>query len=106
MELPSGLHWDVLGLYLDVLEGLPPADLVVVTANSSPRCIPAAELADVARAVLGADRVLVEPHLAGALDRALRWARSHGPGDRPGVLVTGSVVTAGQARTLLLADGG
>ncbi|WP_214401321.1 bifunctional folylpolyglutamate synthase/dihydrofolate synthase [Pseudonocardia lacus] len=80
------------------------ADLVVVTENSSPRCIPAGELAEVARGVLGADRVLVEPGLAGALDVALDWARSRGAADRGGVLVTGSVVTAGEARGLLLAD--
>jgi len=80
------------------------ADLVVITANGSPRCIPAEELATVARTILGPDRVIVEPRLDGALDRALRWARSHGPGDRPGVLVTGSVVTAGEARALLLPD--
>ncbi|MCO1654135.1 bifunctional folylpolyglutamate synthase/dihydrofolate synthase [Pseudonocardia humida] len=89
---------DATGM-LEALRGC--ADLVVVTTNGSPRCTRPADLAGVAREVLGADRVLVEPHLAAALDRALRWARPGGAGDRPGVLVTGSVVTAGHARTLL-----
>ncbi len=76
---------------------------VVVTQNSSPRSMPAEELADRARSVLGAGRVTVEPHLPAAIDTALRRAAPW-PEDLPDaavVLVTGSVVTAGEARALL-----
>jgi dihydrofolate synthase/folylpolyglutamate synthase len=76
---------------------------VVVTQNSSPRSMPAEELADRARSVLGAGRVTVEPHLPAAIDTALRRAAPW-PEDVPDaavVLVTGSVVTAGEVRALL-----
>jgi dihydrofolate synthase/folylpolyglutamate synthase len=76
---------------------------LVVTQNSSPRAIPADELGALAVEVFGADRVSVSPLLPEALDSAIELAEA-GPDDAlsgSGVLVTGSVVTAGEARTLL-----
>ena len=78
---------------------------VVCTQNSTRRALPADRLAVVAREVFGADRVSVEPRLADAIDQATGLAEA---GDALGtsigsgaVLVTGSVITVGEARALL-----
>jgi dihydrofolate synthase/folylpolyglutamate synthase len=76
---------------------------LVVTEHSSPRAMPADELGALAVDVFGADRVSVSPRLADALTEAIELAEA-GPDDAlggSGVLVTGSVITAGQARTLM-----
>ncbi|WP_164701512.1 folylpolyglutamate synthase/dihydrofolate synthase family protein [Modestobacter sp. KNN46-3] len=76
---------------------------LVVTQNSSPRAIPADELGALAVDVFGADRVSVHPLLTDALESAIELAEA-GPDDAlggSGVLVTGSVITAGEARSLL-----
>ncbi len=76
---------------------------LVVTQNGSPRSMPADELGALAVDVFGADRVSVSPRLPEALTEAIELAEA-GPDDAlggSGVLVTGSVVTAGEARTIL-----
>jgi dihydrofolate synthase / folylpolyglutamate synthase len=76
---------------------------LVVTQNSSPRAMPADELGALAVDVFGADRVSVSPRLPEALTEAIELAEA-GPDDAlggSGVLVTGSVITAGEARTLM-----
>jgi dihydrofolate synthase/folylpolyglutamate synthase len=76
---------------------------LVVTENSSARAMPADELGALAVDVFGAGRVSVSPRLPEALEEAIELAEA-GPDDAlggSGVLVTGSVVTAGEARTLL-----
>jgi dihydrofolate synthase/folylpolyglutamate synthase len=76
---------------------------LVVTQNSSPRALPADELGALAVDVFGAGRVSVSPRLPEALEEAIELAEA-GPDDAlggSGVLVTGSVITAGEARTLL-----
>jgi dihydrofolate synthase / folylpolyglutamate synthase len=76
---------------------------LVVTQNGSPRAMPADELGALAVDVFGADRVSVSPRLPEALTEAIELAEA-GPDDAlggSGVLVTGSVVTAGEARTLM-----
>jgi dihydrofolate synthase/folylpolyglutamate synthase len=91
---------DVEGM-LRQLEGI--CEELVVTQNSSPRAMPADELGALAVDVFGADRVSVSPLLPEALESAIELAEA-GPDDAlggSGVLVTGSVVTAGEARTLL-----
>ena len=72
---------------------------VVVTANSSPRAMDPDELGALAAEVFGADRVSVEPRLAEAVEQAGELAEEGGESG-VGVVVTGSVVTAGEARTL------
>jgi dihydrofolate synthase/folylpolyglutamate synthase len=77
---------------------------VVCTQNSTERAMPAAELAVVAAEVYGEDRVSVEPRLADAIDVAAGLAESGSGGSSistGGVLVTGSVVTVGEARAML-----
>ncbi|HEV7876059.1 MAG TPA: folylpolyglutamate synthase/dihydrofolate synthase family protein [Nocardioides sp.] len=78
---------------------------VILTQNSSSRAAAAGELAEAATEVFGEDRVSVVPRLAEALDQAAALAEAgEAFGDPLGagaVLVTGSVVTVGEARTML-----
>ena len=79
---------------------------LVVTQNSSSRAMPADELGALAVDVFGADRVSVSPRLPEALTEAVELAEA-GPDDAlggSGVLVTGSVITAGEARSLMGGD--
>jgi dihydrofolate synthase/folylpolyglutamate synthase len=94
---------DVTGM-LEKLE--PIVDELVVTQNSSVRALGIDELAARAVAVFGPDRVTVEERLDDAIETAVRLAEDTGDEllSGTGVLVTGSVVTAGEARTLLGAD--
>ena len=76
---------------------------LVVTQHTSPRAMPADELGALAVDVFGADRVSVSPRLPDAITEAIELAEA-GPDDAlggSGVLVTGSVITAGEARTIL-----
>jgi len=57
----------------------------------------------VAAEVFGASRVTVVPRLDDAIDRAVALAEEDGVGS-PGVLITGSVVAVGEARTLLVGN--
>ena len=68
-------------------------DEVVVTANDSPRCLPAADLAQAASGYWSADAV----HQVGNLPEAMEFARTLA-GPQGCVVATGSVVTAGMAR--------
>jgi len=72
---------------------------VVVSANSSPRAMDPDELGAITVELFGADRVVVEPLLDEAVQRARELAEEGGDSG-VGVVVTGSVVTAGQARAL------
>ena len=78
---------------------------LVCTQNSSDRSTPAGELAEIARGVFGSDRVTETTSLADAIDQAAALAEAgEAVGDAfgaGGVLVTGSVVTVGEARALL-----
>ena len=88
---------------LEMLEILEPAlDHVVVTRNTSPRSIPPRQLGEIAAEIFGEDRVTVEESMPDAIDAAVALAEEDGMGG--GVLVTGSVVTAADARLLLGAD--
>jgi dihydrofolate synthase/folylpolyglutamate synthase len=91
---------DVSGMLAE-LEGI--CAELVVTQNSSQRAIPADELGALAVDVFSADRVSVHPQLSDAIEAAIELAEA-GPDDAlggSGVLVTGSVITAGEARALL-----
>ncbi|WP_329547604.1 bifunctional folylpolyglutamate synthase/dihydrofolate synthase [Streptomyces sp. NBC_01356] len=74
---------------------------VVVTQNSSDRAMDTDELAGVAVEIFGDDRVQVEPRLDDALEAAITLAEEEGEYAGSGVLVTGSVITVGEARLLL-----
>ncbi len=97
---------DVAGM-LDELE--PVLSDLVVTRNSADRSMSAEELAELARDVFGADRVQVAARMDDAIEMAVALADETPDADLPGgggVLVTGSVVTAGDARQLLSPEAG
>jgi dihydrofolate synthase/folylpolyglutamate synthase len=75
---------------------------VVLTDNGSPRAMDVDKLAGLARDVFGEDRIVVEPRLDDALEEAVRLAEETDcePVSGSGVVVTGSVVTAGAARAM------
>ncbi|PXY27506.1 bifunctional tetrahydrofolate synthase/dihydrofolate synthase [Prauserella muralis] len=88
-----------------ILEALEPVvSEVVVTSSHSPRAMPVAELAELATLVFGEERVTVEPVLDTAIETAVALVEQPDDPEEPlaggGVLITGSVVTAGEARTL------
>ncbi|AHW64739.1 Dhydrofolate synthase / folylpolyglutamate synthase [Corynebacterium glyciniphilum AJ 3170] len=93
-----------------ILAALEPVlDEIVVTQNTSPRAVDVEDLAEYARDAFGEERVHVAPNLPGAVELAVELAEDDGGfGDSQvsgaGVLVTGSVVTAGDARTLFGKD--
>jgi dihydrofolate synthase/folylpolyglutamate synthase len=81
---------------------------VVCTQNATDRAMSADALAAVAREIYGDDRVTVVPRLADAIDTATGLAEAGSGGGSIGsgaVLVTGSVVTVGEARTMLKGRG-
>jgi dihydrofolate synthase / folylpolyglutamate synthase len=92
---------DVEGM-LDLLEPL--MDEIVVTRNSSPRSMDVDDLAALAEEIFGMDRVHQVERMDGAIDRAIGLVDALGEFSGAGVLITGSVVTAGDARLLLRVD--
>jgi dihydrofolate synthase/folylpolyglutamate synthase len=96
---------DALGVLTELA---PVLSEVVVTQSRSPRALDVDELAAAAVQVFGAERVTVEPRLDGAVEQAVRLAEEVEPaGDElaavmsgGAVLITGSVATVGEARTL------
>lgn len=89
----------VLGILADkdaegIVRALAPVSFgFVTTENESPRCIPAADLADLVASVTGI-RPLVEPDIEAAVRTATTLGR--------GVVVSGSLYTAGAVRLLML----
>jgi folylpolyglutamate synthase/dihydrofolate synthase len=83
---------------------------IVVTRNSSDaRSMDPEELAEIARDIFGEDRVVVADRLDEAIDTAVALADEVSEAELPGsggVLITGSVITAGDARMLLAPNGG
>ncbi len=94
---------DVNGI-LSALE--PVLDQIVVTHNGSPRAMDADELALLARETFGSERVVVAATLADAIETATALVEESGAGGMSGtgIVITGSVVTAGAARTLFGKD--
>ena len=78
---------------------------LICTQNSTDRAMPAEALAEAALDVFDEDRVTVVADLAGAIEAAATLAEAGEAFGSPlgsgAVLVTGSVVTVGEARTLL-----
>jgi dihydrofolate synthase/folylpolyglutamate synthase len=97
---------DVAGLLAE-LEPL--LSEIIVTRNSSERSMEPEEAAELAEEIFGEDRVQSAPRLDDAIEIAVGLAddavAESGPGTG-GVLITGSVITAGDARRLLAPAGG
>ncbi len=93
---------DVTGI-LSALEGA--FDIVVVTDNGSPRALDVDALALRAEEVYGPERVVRAATLPDAVETAIALAEEAGEGfSGSGIVITGSVVTAGAARTLFGKD--
>ena len=96
---------DALGIF-QALE--PVLSEVVITQTSSPRATDAYDLAETARDVFGEERVHVEQHLPSAYSLAVELAEEAleavGVQSGSGVLITGSVITAGEARAMFGKD--
>jgi dihydrofolate synthase/folylpolyglutamate synthase len=97
---------DVAGI-LGELE--PIATRLVATANSSSRSLDPVALGEIAAGIFGQDRVTVAARLDDAIELGVTLAddadAAAGPGSA-GVLITGSVITAGDARVLLRPERG
>ncbi len=95
---------DVAGI-LDEME--PVVSRLIVTANSSPRSMDPVALGEVAAGIFGPERVSVAARLDDAIELGVAIAdeadAAGGPGTA-GLLITGSVITAGDARVLLSSD--
>ena len=85
---------------LGILQALEPImNQIIVTTNSSERSMSVAELTKLANQVFGADRVFAEETLPAAIDRAVRDSVRPLSDESLAILITGSVVTVGEART-------
>jgi dihydrofolate synthase / folylpolyglutamate synthase len=91
-----------------ILAALEPAfDQIVVTNNGSPRAMDVEELAMRAEERFGPDRVIRAATLPDAIETATALVEESGQDDGfsgAGMVITGSVVTAGVARTLFGRD--
>ena len=86
---------DAIGI-LQELE--PVVDHVIVTQSSSDRAMPSDKLEKIASKIFGVDRVFEVSGLHAALERAVRDTTRPLSEDTIGIIVTGSVVTVGEAR--------
>jgi dihydrofolate synthase/folylpolyglutamate synthase len=85
---------------LGILQALEPVmNQIIVTTNSSERSMNVADLTKLATQVFGADRVFAEDTLQAAIDRATKDALRPLSDESLAILITGSVVTVGEART-------
>lgn len=76
-------------------------DSIIVTKNSSSRSMPVAEIEKIATSIFGADRVFAADNLEEAIEKAIKDSVRPLSEDTLGILITGSVVTVGEARTIV-----
>lgn len=95
----------IVGVFQDkdgagiLLELEPVLDSVIITQSNSERAMPADQLASIARKIFGTERVYVESDLKKAIAKAT--ATNPLSDDTVGIVITGSVTTVGQARSLI-----
>lgn len=84
---------------LGILQELEPVmSQVIVTSNSSERAMSVDDLQKLANQVFGSDRVFAQPTLADAIENAIKHSVRPLSDESLAILITGSVVTVGQAR--------
>ena len=84
------------------MEALEPVmNTIIVTANTSPRAMSVDALETIAIKIFGHDRVFKSATLAEAIDRAIKDAVRPLSEETIAIVITGSVVTAGEARTIV-----
>jgi dihydrofolate synthase/folylpolyglutamate synthase len=85
---------------LGILQALEPImNQIIVTTNSAARSMPVSDLEALAAQVFGADRVFAQPTLADAIEKAIKDSVRPLSDESLAILITGSVVTVGEART-------
>ena len=85
---------------LGILQELEPVmNQIIVTSNSSERSMSVADLSKLANQVFGADRVFAADTLPAAIDKAIADSVRPLSEESLAIVITGSVVTVGQART-------
>ena len=89
---------DVRGILLELEQVM---DSVIVSANSSPRAMKVDALEMMAIEIFGADRVFNAQSIAEAIDKAVKDSIRPLSEDTIGVLITGSVVSVGEARAIV-----
>jgi dihydrofolate synthase/folylpolyglutamate synthase len=89
---------DVRGILLELEQVM---DSVIVTANSSPRSMKVEELEKIATEIFGSDRVFAAPTVTDAIDKVVKDCIRPLSEDTIGILITGSVVTVGEARAIV-----
>ena len=89
---------DVPGMLLELEQIM---DYIIVTGNSSPRAMQIAELEKMAQEFFGADRVFTADSLSSGIEKAMADANRPLSEDSIGILITGSVVSVGEARTII-----
>ena len=89
---------DIHGILLELEQVM---DSVIVTRNSSSRSTPVEKLEKIAIEIFGIDRVFSDESLEKAIERAIKDTVRPLSEDSVGILVTGSVVTVGEARSYL-----
>ena len=76
-------------------------DSIIVTKNSSQRSMPVAEVEALASKIFGADRVFAADSLEAAIEKAIKDSVRPLSEETLGILITGSVVTVGEARAIV-----
>ena len=89
---------DVPGILLELEQVM---DYIIVTGNSSPRAMQISELEKMAQEFFGADRVFTADSLSSGIEKAMADANRPLSEDSIGILITGSVVSVGEARTII-----
>ncbi len=85
---------------LGILQALEPVmNQIIVTTNSSERSMSVADLTKLANQVFGADRVFAADTLTQAIEKAIKDSVRPLSDESLAILITGSVVTVGEART-------
>ena len=89
---------DVRGILLELEQVM---DSIIVTANSSPRAMRINELEHMAREIFGAERTFSSATLEAAIDKAVADTVRPLSDDSIGILITGSVVSVGESRSII-----
>ena len=89
---------DVRGILLELEQVM---DSVIVTANSSPRAMKVTVLEKMAAEIFGSDRTFSTPTLTEAIDKAVKDCLRPLSDETIGILITGSVVSVGESRTIV-----
>jgi dihydrofolate synthase/folylpolyglutamate synthase len=89
---------DIRGILLELEQVM---DSIIVTKNSSPRAMAVQSLELIAIEIFGHDRVLSSNSVSEAIEIAIKDSIRPLSEDTIGILITGSVVTVGEARTII-----